>query len=408
MIRSMIRMIIFYALLVTHSWANSFVGQKVKVENFVTTQTLTFHSHILNEERVLLVRLPKYYQQSKQKYQVVYLLDAEFHFQQAAAAVEFLSECGYLTQNRMMPQVILIGIVNVDRNRDYTPTVSPVQGPLRFPISGQGERFGKFFKTELIPLIDSKYRTHPYQVIMGWSLGGLFSVYVFLNQPDLFQAYVAISPSLWWDGNLMVKRAKSLIDKNKISKKPLVLTLGSLEQGGGIISIGDSVFRGFLPLMRDPSAEGIDFRYVSIQGEGHSYVPFRAIYEGLKALYSDWILPGDVVNKGQIAVKNFYEKLGHKYGYRMELPELAYIRLTWSLFQQKKKKAALETAMTFLKKFPELPSSHFLVGRMCQLQNKPELAKKFLTEAHEIERSNAIPDSEWLGIYKRCLWDLQK
>ena len=146
--------IICCVLFVTNSWVNSVVGQNVKVENFVTIQKLTFHSDVLKEDRILLVRLPKGYLQTKQRYQVLYLLDAEFHFQQTAAAVEFLSECGYLVQNHMMPQVILVGIVNVDRNRDYTPTACPEQGTLHYPTSGKGERFMKFFEAELIPFID--------------------------------------------------------------------------------------------------------------------------------------------------------------------------------------------------------------------------------------------------------------
>lgn len=402
-------LILIFCLLypLAHYSCGNFVDhQNARIESLPTIQKLTFYSDVLKENRVLLVRLPKGYQQTKRKYQVLYVLDAEFHFQHTASAIEFLSECGYQLLNPMMPQVIVVGIVNVDRNRDYTPTACTEQGTLRFPTSGKGERFLKFFEIEVIPLIDSKYRTHPCRVITGWSFGGLFTVFAFLERPHLFNAYVAMSPSLWWDKKFLVKRAETLLRSGGMSKKTLVVTLGSAEQGGGDISIGDSVYRSFLPLMREEPAKDLDFRLIKIPEEGHYYVPYKAIYEGLKALYVDWILPEDDLNKGTVTVKRFYESLSLKYGYKVELPESSYYRLTWRLFQQGKVGEAIKTALECLKRYPALSYSHYLAGRLYHLQNNTELAIKYYTKACEIEKTNPIPDSEWLGTYEYHLKSL--
>jgi predicted alpha/beta superfamily hydrolase len=77
--------------------------------------------------------------------------------------------------------MIIIGIINVDRNRDYTPTYAPNQkGGLEFPTSGKAEKFLEYLKSELFPYIESNYKTQPYRILAGWSLGGLFTVYTFL------------------------------------------------------------------------------------------------------------------------------------------------------------------------------------------------------------------------------------
>ena len=177
------------------------------------------------------------------------------------------------------------------------------------------------------------------------------------------------------------------------------MTLGNREKGGGNISIGDSVYKSFLPLMKGKSAKDLDFRFLEIPEEGHYHVPYKAIYEGLKSLYADWILPADEVNKGANSVERFYENLSKKYKYKIELPESSYYRLIWSLFRKGKAEVAIKTAQKCLERFPELSYSNYILGRMYHLHNKTELAMKYYKRALEIERKNPVPDSELIGTY---------
>nr|NIM12586.1 hypothetical protein [Candidatus Aminicenantes bacterium]NIM79290.1 hypothetical protein [Candidatus Aminicenantes bacterium]NIN18576.1 hypothetical protein [Candidatus Aminicenantes bacterium]NIN85231.1 hypothetical protein [Candidatus Aminicenantes bacterium]NIO81458.1 hypothetical protein [Candidatus Aminicenantes bacterium] len=233
-------------------------------------EKLTIRSQVLNEERILLVHLPRGYRESKRKFPVLYLLDGEFFFQQATAAVRFISECGYLgalwNRNYLAPQLIVVGIVNVDRNHDYTPTHRETISSSRFPTSGGAAKFLKFFENELIPFIDYRYRTHPYRIISGWSLGGLFTIHAFLNKPDLFDAYIAISPSMWWDNQLPVNQAEALIKKGKINTKPLVVTLGSQEKGG---SMERPIKGRLVPLFKNRPQKIPNFHFLEIEGENH-------------------------------------------------------------------------------------------------------------------------------------------
>lgn len=78
---------------------------------------------------------------------------------------------------------------------------------MAFPTSGQADRFLDFLEKELIPHIDRNYRTYPHRIIAGWSFGGLLATHALIHRPEIFDAYLAISPSLWWDEELLLAEA---------------------------------------------------------------------------------------------------------------------------------------------------------------------------------------------------------
>jgi predicted alpha/beta superfamily hydrolase len=121
----------------------------------------------LGEERQIMVYLPDGYDQTTTKYPVLYLLDGRTHFQHASSTVQFLS------RNGRIPQMIVVAIVNVDRTRDFTPTNMENR-----PKSGGAKKFIKFIQDELFPYIEGNYRTLPYRLLEGHSLGGMFSIHV--------------------------------------------------------------------------------------------------------------------------------------------------------------------------------------------------------------------------------------
>jgi predicted alpha/beta superfamily hydrolase len=133
-----------------------------------------------------------------------------------------------------MPPLIVVAIANTDRNRDLTPshagvphsdgTVAPV------PTSGGADKFLDFIQTELVPEIEKRYAIHPYRIFTGHSLGGLFAIHALINRPELFNACIATSPSLWWDNFRTVHQADAFFAKQKEFKKALFFALGN--EGG--------------------------------------------------------------------------------------------------------------------------------------------------------------------------------
>ena len=143
-------------------------------------KTLTLKSTVLGEERRVLVRTPVGYETNKLSYPVLYMTDGDAHIAHTASTLDFL------TRNGRIPDMIVVGVTNTDRTRDLTPAKSSQKnaaGELQFPTSGGADNFLKFFETELVPEIEKQYRTQPYRVFAGHSLGGLFAIHAMISKP---------------------------------------------------------------------------------------------------------------------------------------------------------------------------------------------------------------------------------
>ncbi len=375
-----------------------------KAEKIACDQKVKLYSRVLDEERTILIRLPKDYALSEKNYPVLFVLDAEFFFQQAVSTVEFLSELEYINV-QPIPQMIIVGIVNVDRNRDYTPTYAPEQpGGLRYPTSGKAERFLEFLNTELFPFIDSNYRTGSFRVLSGWSFGGLLTVYTYFEHNHFFSAYLAISPSLWWDGDLYVKKTDTFLSQGQLSTKPLVVTIGALEGG----DMGRSVKAGFSPKMMKSPGKETAFTFIEVPEEGHNYVPYKAYYQGLLALFADWVMPNEIMEDGFDGIRSFYKKQSMKYGFKIDIPESAYFRLASKYFNEGKKRKAVGIAKEYVNKFPESSYAHYYLGMRAQAVGDFGLAKKSFLKAIEIEESSLEPYSERMIMCNIFLQDIER
>lgn len=185
-------------LLFVFTTANSQNAEKITIG---TIETIT--SNVLKEERKIWVYNPAAGHapsRNTERYPVLYLLDAEDHYHSAVGMIKQM--------NGRWPNMIVVGITNTVRNRDLTPTATNAKG-LVDTNSGKGQNFMEFIEKELIPHIDSLYATAPYRIFSGHSLGGLTVINTFLNNTNLFNAYIAIDPSLWWNNQKLVQQART-------------------------------------------------------------------------------------------------------------------------------------------------------------------------------------------------------
>lgn len=165
---------------------------------FVLGQIDTLASKELNETRTLNIYLPENYKPGDTtRFPVVYLLDgsADEDFIHITGLYHFNS---FAWVNRS-PRSIIVGITNVDRKRDFTFPTTIASDSARCTTCGQSEKFIGFLEKELQPYIEKKYRTNKSKTIIGQSLGGLLATEILLKKPTLFNKYIIISPSLWWD-----------------------------------------------------------------------------------------------------------------------------------------------------------------------------------------------------------------
>jgi len=172
-------------------------------------ETFTLQSKVLGETRRINVYLPAPYADSSGKrLPVLYMPDG-------GLAEDFLHVAGLVqvsVGNGTMRPMVLVGIENTQRRRDLTgPTEVASDRRVGRTVGGTGgsAAFRTFIRSELIPEIERRYRTAAERALIGESLAGLFVVETFFLEPALFNTYIAIDPSLWWNDADLVKRAST-------------------------------------------------------------------------------------------------------------------------------------------------------------------------------------------------------
>lgn len=182
------------------------LGQDSK--DFVLGKILRLHSSILNEDRTLNIYLPEGYH-ADSSYPVIYLLDggADEDFIHVAGLVQFNT---FEWINRI-PKSIVVGIANTNRKRDFTFPTTIEHDKKMVPVNGGSAEFISFIEKELQPFVNNKYKTNGAKTLIGQSLGGLLATEILFTKPGLFDKYIIISPSLWWDDGSMLKRSLPLI-----------------------------------------------------------------------------------------------------------------------------------------------------------------------------------------------------
>ncbi|HYN07369.1 MAG TPA: alpha/beta hydrolase-fold protein [Vicinamibacterales bacterium] len=180
-------------------------GRASQASPLTIGETFTIESKILGEARRINVYLPPPpYGQSAQNvpFPVLYMPDG-------GLGEDFLHVAGLVQVsnfNSTMRPFILVGIENTQRRRDMTGPTQNAEDKKIAPQVGGSAAFRRFIRTELMPVVTSRYRTTTETAIIGESLAGLFIVETFFLEPDLFDTYIAFDPSLWWNNRELVTK----------------------------------------------------------------------------------------------------------------------------------------------------------------------------------------------------------
>ncbi len=222
---------ILIAILILIFSINSTFAQKAKdkqaetTKPFVLGEIVEIQSKELAEKRVLNIYLPEGYNSNDTiKYPVIYLLDgsADEDFIHVVGLVQFNS-FEWINQ---VPKSIVVGIATVDRRRDFTFPTTISRDKNRFPTSGNSDKFISFIEKELQPFIGTKYKTNTSKTLIGQSLGGLFATEVLLKKPTLFNKYIIISPSLWWNNGSLLNETSALLTETFTQPTSIYVAVG--------------------------------------------------------------------------------------------------------------------------------------------------------------------------------------
>jgi len=250
-------------------------------DDIITESKFIINSRILNEYRTCLISLPESYNDSsqlKKKHPVIILLDGYTFFKTTSGIVDFMSSDR--NRNHFMPETVIVAIENIDRERDFTVTKIKTKRP---NTMGGGRDFLDFIEKELIPYVDKNYRTEAHRILVGHSLGGLLTLNSFMDENSLFNAYISIDPSIWWDEQMMIDKVDS-IQPTSLNKK---LFIATANQGEASYERNKKRHDKFYSLVSKRGEKSSNVKIEYFENEGHRSVPLIALYNGLRYLYDE-------------------------------------------------------------------------------------------------------------------------
>lgn len=358
------RIIFILLVIVTANLSAQDTGQHIAIG-----QTIQLESKILKENRLIQVYLPNNYEESQEKYPVIYLLDSRRNFHYITGHV------GMYGLNGKMPQVIVIGIINTDRLRDMTPTKS-TRGywgntEPRLGRSGGANNFLGFIEKELMPYVNKHYRTAPYNTLLGHSQGGVFTFYALMKNPRLFRAYISLSPALWWDNKVMVGMWEKFL-ASKPDLKDLSLYFTAANEGGEYLKSVEA----FKTLLDKHTPQGLLWRYKHFDKETHGSMFLKGSYNGIALAFDGWGFHG-LGRKKPADLEARHKELERKYGYQIRFPMGVLSMMGYVAMQEKRYQDAVDIFLNCIKRNPENRNFYLQVAEGYRQLGKKEQAAKY-------------------------------
>lgn len=355
-------------------------------EKFSRNQATKIESTILGETRLISIYLPDDYKHSQAKYPVLYLLDGGTHLQHASSAADYLSGRG------IIPDIIVVAIHNIDRNRDFSPLHLD-----NVPTSGGAEKFLGFLSKELVPYMDENYRTAGFDILLGHSFGGTFIGYTLLAEPHLFDAFLAVSPYLMFADNLVVNMTLEKL-KPFEDTKYFYMTVGDEDRYF-------ETLEEYASIMKEKAGESVEFKYVKMLGENHGTTPYFTVFSGLRFIFSGWGLPPEMIQKDLAAIDEHYKKVSEKFRIEVATPELVINALGYRYLQAKDYEKAIATFKNNVKRYPGSANVYDSLGEAHENKGEAELAAKNYEKAVNLGQKNGDPN---LPVYKTNLERVSK
>jgi predicted alpha/beta superfamily hydrolase len=241
----------------------------------VIGETFKIDSRTLGETRRVNVYLPPDYADApKARFPVLYMPDG-------GMAEDFLHVAGLvqvLVGNGTMRPFVLVGIENTQRRRDMTGPTENTEDKKIAPRVGGSEAFRSFIRRELMPRVKARYRTTEETAIVGESLAGLFVVETIILEPDLFDTYIAIDPSLWWNNEKLTADAPGRLRGHQKLEKTLYLA-SSGEKGV------PELMQRFTDTLTKNAPPGFRWNHEAMPDEKHSTIYHPAALKAFRAVF---------------------------------------------------------------------------------------------------------------------------
>ncbi len=270
-----------------------FAGAQIG-DSIIVGKKVSIYSNILKENRKVLIYTPSLtasYLVPGKSYPVLYLLDGDAHFLSTIGIIQQLSQAN---GNAVLPEMIIVGIEHTNRMRDLVPSVA----------TGNNKEvknsFVDFLSTELMPYIEKNYNTAPYKLLAGHSLGGLTAIDILTNNPNMFNAYIAIDPSMWYKNEHFLNIAIAKLPTQNLSGKRLFIGTANTMPRGMVLSKLEkdssaetqhirSIFK-LDKFLKGNSRTGLKYTSKYYGNDSHNSVPLISEYDALRFIFDYYFM----------------------------------------------------------------------------------------------------------------------
>ncbi|MBN1550142.1 DUF4261 domain-containing protein [bacterium] len=311
------------------------------------------HSKLLDEDRMVSVFLPDSYKKSENPFPVLVVLDGEDFARPVAGMTSYYSKLG------KCPELIVVGIESKDRWRDYTPTKASIPDGTPLTTSGGATLFMKFLENECMPYLESTYRISPFHVLYGHSIAGLFVVNSVLEKESNFAGFIATSPSLWWDSELMSSKSKTYSGPDVTHSRYLFLAIG--DEGPTMLN----PLLNFIHSLKENPKPNVYWTYRQFEDIDHQTMPIKTFIYGFEYIFSDWQMPQHLYEEGLSAIIHHYDNLSKKYRQKILPPEKTINRLGYMALNQGKLDEAIKIFQCNINLYPLSANVYDSMGEAC-------------------------------------------
>jgi len=367
----------------------------------------SIYSNTLKESRKVFVHLPMTEPDDyllNPKYPVVYVLDGDF-----LPVVTIVEKLSGGSGNFAYPKMIVVAITNTDRTRDFTPTHSTdgtVMPSFLLETSGGGSNFNIFLERELIPYIDAHYPTAPYRVLVGHSLGGLTVIDNLINQKNVFNAFIAIDPSMWWDKLNFLKQTQQALQKNLFANKTLYLAIANtMDKKFTLQTVVKNKSPNTLPIrsilqldqfIKRNKINGLIYKSKYYSDYDHGSIPLIAENEGLPFVFNfygiNFPFPEffNPTFKNDDTLINHYKMVSNRMGYKVSPPGELVDAIAHQLMDMKQLDRAYKYYQLNVKNYSESYMPYYRMGEYYESKGDKIKAKEFYHKALTLKDSSDI------------------
>src|SRR5262249_48500593 len=229
------------------------------------------------------------------------------------------------------------------------------------------------------------------RILAGHSLGGLLAIHALITHPDMFNAYIALSPSLQWDDGHTFHQAQQFFAKQKELNKTLFFSLGN--EGNTPNPMGEN-FERLQKTLAGALPKGFLVRSARYPDEDHSSTTLLAHYAGLRTVFDGWVMPRDPKDNfpvgGLKGVEQHYRELSQRFGFNVSA-EQTINQLGYALLGRKQIDEAVAAFNRNVELYPGSANVYDSLADGLEAEGKLELARQNVQKAVTVGTGTADP-----------------